>query len=132
MTDSGQFAALEGKRWQSATLPDGSRPTPGMDVWWEIKDTTLLASTGCAGMSGTADVVSNRLIVGEMAAPAISCGTIVDQQAGDWREWLQSGPEILVDLGASPPEVVMDDGSHRMTFTPQPPAAIRSDTVPTG
>ncbi|TKV58844.1 hypothetical protein FDO65_15190 [Nakamurella flava] len=132
MTDSGQFAALQGTRWQSATLPDGSSPVAGLEIWWEVAGSDLTASRGCAATYGPVDIVGGRLILGNRVTPAVGCGPEVDREAQQWADMLASGPEILVDLGASPPAVVLDNGSHRMTFTPAPPAGIRSDSVPTG
>lgn len=132
MTDSGQFAALQGTRWQSATLPDGSTPVAGLEIWWEVAGTDLTASRGCAATYGPADIVGGRLVLGSRITSAVGCRADVERQARQWQDFLGSAPEMLVDLGASPPAVVVDNGSSRMTFTPAPPAAIRSDSVPAG
>lgn len=129
MTDSGQFAALQGTRWQSATLPDGSKPVPGLEIWWEVEDLRLTTSRGCVEMSGPVQVVGGRLVADSLVTPAVGCDPVVDRQARQWTDLLTSGPQILVDLGARPPAVVLDNGSHRMTFTS---AAIPTDSLATG
>ncbi len=118
--DQALLTAVQDVRWQSDTLPDGSTPAPGMDVWWEVRGTNLVASTGCAGAAGPISIVAGRMNLGGMAGPAVSCGTVVDRQAEQFQQMLRSRPALTVDDAAGPRSVVLDNGANRMTFTPAP------------
>ncbi|TKV58845.1 hypothetical protein FDO65_15195 [Nakamurella flava] len=123
--DQSLLAALRDVRWQSDALPDGSAPAPGMDVWWEVRGTNLVASTGCAGAAGPISIVAGRMNLGGMAGPAVSCGTVVDRQAEQFQQMLRSRPAVAVDDAAGQRSVVLDNGLNRMTFVP-----VASDGAP--
>lgn len=118
--DQTLLAALRDVRWQSDALPDGAAPAPGMDVWWEIRGTELVASTGCAAATGPIAIVAGRLDLGGMAGPAVSCGTIVDHQAELLQQMLSSRPAVVLDDARGQRSVVLDNGVNRMTFVPVP------------
>lgn len=98
-----EAAPLVGTVWQLDTLiegagPDGAATTPLTDdLVLELRDDgTMVAGTGCNGLSGTYELDGDHLVV-EGGSDDASCGEGVDRQERHVVEVIESGPEVVLD-----------------------------------